>query len=116
MLKPAEERLQAIELRLTREQLSVVDRAAVNSGRSRSSIIRETVDGWKAAGAPMSKSAAGRQRLVTGDGIVKVTVYLLPRQVAFLDATAQKLGTTRSEVLRAAVSYWMGEGKTEPKA
>lgn len=109
MLKPAEERLQAIELRLTREQLAAVDELAIAVGKSRSSIIREAIDRWKEARPARSPSGPTRRRLTgPGEGIVKVTVYLLPNQVTYLDAMAKKLGTTRSEVLRAAVSYWLG--------
>lgn len=107
MLKPAAERMHPMELRLTPAMLQAVD-ALTEVGISRSEVVREAVAAWKEAGSPMDGQAPSRRRITAEERVVKVTVYLPPEQVLYLDEMAQRLGTSRSQLLRAAVAYYLG--------
>ena len=113
MRKPVEERLHPMELRLTPGMLRAIDALAANTGDSRSEVVRDAVDAWRAAGAPLDGRAPGRRRITQEERIVKVTVYLLPEQVVFLDDLARQRGTTRSQLLRAAVAHYLGQDGEE---
>ena len=108
MLKPASERLHPMELRLTPPMLEAIDHLATGTGDSRSEVVRHAIEVWREAGAPVDGATTTGKRITADKRIVKVTVYLLPEQVLYLDELAQRLGTTRSHLLRAAVTYYLG--------